>query len=96
MGVGVPSDGEAFIAVNGVSTYQEWEFIYDPRIEQLYAKGAAMGGVSSGSGTSGSGTGNGFGNGLNGNPGTGAPGGNPPGGGVFGGGTPSTPPSTPQ
>jgi type II secretory pathway pseudopilin PulG len=44
MGVGVPKDGEAFLSVNGVSTYQEWEFIYDPRIEQLYAQNGAMGG----------------------------------------------------
>ena len=44
MGVGVPKDGEAFLTVNGVSTYQEWEFIYDPRIEQLYAQnGGALG-----------------------------------------------------
>ncbi len=44
MGVGVPKDGEAFLSVNGVSTYQEWEFIYDPRIEQLYAQNGALGG----------------------------------------------------
>jgi type II secretory pathway pseudopilin PulG len=44
MGIGVPKDGEAFLTVNGVSTYQEWEFLYDPRIEQLYAQNGAMGG----------------------------------------------------
>jgi type II secretory pathway pseudopilin PulG len=76
MGIGVPSTGEAFLSVNGVSTYEEWEFLYDPRIEQLYAKGATLGGgISGGSGTSG----NGFGSG----PGTAPVGGglgvNPPG-----------------
>jgi hypothetical protein len=45
MGVGVPKDGDAFLTVNGVSTYQEWEFLYDPRIESLAAQGGgALGG----------------------------------------------------
>lgn len=51
MGVGVSATGEAFLAVNGVSTYEEWEFLYDPRIEQLYAKGAQGGGIPTSSGS---------------------------------------------
>jgi type II secretory pathway pseudopilin PulG len=57
MGVGLPTSGEAILTVNGVSTYEEWEFLYDPRIEQLYAKGATMGGgLSSSSSSSSSGS----------------------------------------
>lgn len=44
MGVGVPKAGEAFLSVNGVSTYDQWEFLYDPRIEQMYAQSGALGG----------------------------------------------------
>jgi type II secretory pathway pseudopilin PulG len=83
MGIGVPSTGEAFLTVNGVSTYEEWEFLYDPRIEQLYAKGATLGGgISGGSGTSGSGFGSGNGPGATpgiGGSGAGGAGGNQPG-----------------
>jgi type II secretory pathway pseudopilin PulG len=80
MGVGVPKDGEAFLTVNGVSTYQEWEFLYDPRIEQLYSQnGSTTGGGSLGTAPPSTGL-----NGL------GQPGGGQPGGGVsngpFGGG----------
>jgi type II secretory pathway pseudopilin PulG len=95
MGVGVPKDGEAFLTVNGVSTYQEWEFLYDPRIEQLYSQnGSATGGGSLGTAPPSTGL-----NGL------GQPGGGQPGGGVSngpfgggngnpgGGGTPPPPPT---
>ena len=50
MGVGVPKTGEAFLSVNGVSTYDQWEFLYDPRIEQMYAQSGALGGGGNGSG----------------------------------------------
>lgn len=66
IGVGSAKSGEAMLIVNEQTTYETWEFLYDPRIEQLYSKGTLLGGVSSGSGTSGfgngSGTNNGFGN----------------------------------
>ncbi len=105
MGVGLPNTGEAFLSVNGVSTYEDWEFLYDPRIEQLYAKGATMGGgISSGSGTSGGGSGGSFGGSGGGAFGSGGSGGGPGVGGVggtggpggFGSGTPTPPPTPPQ
>ncbi len=57
MGVGSNKSGEAMLVVNGKDRYEEWEFLYDPRIEQLYAKGALNAGAPSSSGTSGSGFG---------------------------------------
>ena len=50
MGVGSSATGEAILTVNEQTNYQDWEFLYDPRIEQLYAKGNLLGGgISSGS-----------------------------------------------
>ena len=43
-GLGVPKEGDSITVLNEQTTYNTWEFIYDPRIEQLYAKGALMGG----------------------------------------------------
>jgi type II secretory pathway pseudopilin PulG len=85
VGVGVPKDGDSITVLNEQTTYDTWEFIYDPRIEQLYAKGALFGGSSSLGSASGS---SGFGN----TPGSGsAPGlGTTPG---FG--TTPTPPTAP-
>jgi len=67
MGIGSAKSGEAMLVVNEQTTYDTWEFLYDPRIEQLYAKSTLLGGISSGSGSSsgfgnGTSTGNGFGN----------------------------------
>jgi type II secretory pathway pseudopilin PulG len=91
VGVGVPKDGDSIAVLNEQTTYDTWEFIYDPRIEQLYAKGALFGGSSS----LGSAAGNssGFGN----TPGSGtAPGlGNTPGFGTTPAPT-TTPTTTPQ
>jgi type II secretory pathway pseudopilin PulG len=50
VGVGVPKEGDSIRVLNEQTTYNTWEFIYDPRIEQLYAKGALMGGGASGLG----------------------------------------------
>jgi type II secretory pathway pseudopilin PulG len=61
VGVGLVKDGDSIVEPNEQTTYKTWEFIYDPRIEQLKAKGAMMGGGSTGPGSS-SGTGSsGFG-----------------------------------
>ena len=44
LGVGVPTSGAAIIVVNEQTTYPEWEFLYDPRIEQLRSKVNIFGG----------------------------------------------------
>jgi type II secretory pathway pseudopilin PulG len=97
MGVGVSKSGQGFLSVNGEDRYENWEFLYDPRIEQLYAKGNLLGGggvMSGGTGSGAfpsSGTSSGF-------PGTGASG---SGSGTGNGsssnsGSGSTPPASPQ
>ena len=53
VGVGVPKEGDSITVVNEQTTYNTWEFLYDPRIEQLYAKGALFGGGASGLGSAG-------------------------------------------
>ena len=58
MGIGSSATGSAILTVNEQSDYQDWEFLYDPRIEQMYAKGNLLGG---GGLTSGSPSGNGLG-----------------------------------
>ncbi len=74
MGVAVPKNGEAIIVVNEQTNYQDWEFLYDPRIEQMYAKANLLGGgVSSGSAT-GLGSAGSLGSGFGSNPSTNAPG----------------------
>jgi type II secretory pathway pseudopilin PulG len=61
MGIGSAKSGEAMLVVNEQTTYETWEFLYDPRIEQLYAKANLLGGIASGTGTSGFGSGSGTG-----------------------------------
>jgi type II secretory pathway pseudopilin PulG len=66
VGVGIPKEGDSITILNEQTTYNTWEMIYDPRIEQLYAKGAMLGAGSnalgSGSGSSiGSSSGSGIG-----------------------------------
>lgn len=62
LGVGLVKDGDSIITLNEQTTYNTWEFIYDPRIEQLKAKAAMMGGGATGFGSSsGSGSSSGFG-----------------------------------
>jgi type II secretory pathway pseudopilin PulG len=61
VGVGVPKEGDSITVLNEQTTYNTWEFLYDPRIEQLYAKGALMGGGASGLGSA-AGNSSGFGN----------------------------------
>jgi type II secretory pathway pseudopilin PulG len=51
MGVGSSATGHSIVEWNAQTTYQEWEFLYDPRIELLIAK--AM--MNSGLGTAGAG-----------------------------------------
>jgi type II secretory pathway pseudopilin PulG len=64
MGVGTSATGDSITVLNEQKTYPTWEFIYDPRIEQLKAKASLLGGgpsstnaTSLGSGTTSSGFG---------------------------------------
>jgi type II secretory pathway pseudopilin PulG len=56
VGVGLVKDGDAIITLNEQTTYPTWEFIYDPRIEQLKAAAALQSGANS-TGLSGFGSG---------------------------------------
>jgi type II secretory pathway pseudopilin PulG len=56
MGVGLGATGNSVITPNEQTTYQSWEFLYDPRIEKLKAAAA----LNSGLGSTGQST-NGFG-----------------------------------
>lgn len=53
MGVGSSGSGDSIVILNEQTTYPTWEFIYDPRIEQLKAKVNILGGGMSSSGSSG-------------------------------------------
>ncbi len=54
MGVGMNATGNSLVVLNGQTTYQTWEFLYDPRVELLKVKQAMNSGLGS-SGTSGMG-----------------------------------------
>jgi type II secretory pathway pseudopilin PulG len=57
VGVGLPKEATSIIVLNEQTTYNTWEFIYDPRIEQLKANVSIFGGgpaTASGSGSLGS------------------------------------------
>lgn len=47
MGVGSSATGPSILQPNGQSTYQTWEFLYDPRVELLKAAAALNGGAGS-------------------------------------------------
>jgi type II secretory pathway pseudopilin PulG len=47
MGVGSSSTGNSILIVNEQTTYQTWEFLYDPRVEQLKAAAALNAGAGS-------------------------------------------------
>ena len=44
VGVGSSKSGESITVLNEQPSYQTWEFIYDPRIEQMKAKSSLFGG----------------------------------------------------
>lgn len=73
VGIGIPKEGASIIVENEQTDYSTWEFIYDPRIEQLYAKASLFGG-----GIASSGGGLGSPSGLNSTPPTPSPAPNPP------------------
>jgi len=47
MGVGLSAPGDSILELNEQTTYATWEFLYDPRIEQLKAKAGLNSGVGS-------------------------------------------------
>ena len=47
MGVGSNATGNSILVVNEQTTYQTWEFLYDPRIEKLKQAAALNAGASS-------------------------------------------------
>ena len=57
VGVGSSKSGGSISVVNEQTTYETWEFLYDPRIEQMKAKAALLGGPASGGSGSGIGSG---------------------------------------
>ena len=60
LGVGLPSPGNSILTVNEKTTYPDWEFLYDPRIEQLRSKVNLLGGGIGATGTSTLGSASGF------------------------------------
>jgi type II secretory pathway pseudopilin PulG len=52
MGVGLSAAGDSIVELNEQKTYDTWEFLYDPRIEQLKAKA----GLNAGAGSVGAGS----------------------------------------
>jgi type II secretory pathway pseudopilin PulG len=60
VGVGIPKEGKSILVLNEQTTYNTWEFIYDPRIEQMKAAAGLLGGGSQGLGSA-SGLGSGVG-----------------------------------
>jgi type II secretory pathway pseudopilin PulG len=53
VGVGIPKEGTSIVVLNEQTSYNTWEFIYDPRIEQLKAAAGLLGGGNSGLGSAG-------------------------------------------
>jgi type II secretory pathway pseudopilin PulG len=92
VGVGLSHSGTSITVLNEQPSYQKWEFIYDPRIEQMKAKAALLGGGTNSAFGSGSST-SGFGS----NPSSSSPGQNssPGGGSSFGFGSGSSGTSSP-
>ncbi|MBS1813882.1 MAG: type II secretion system protein [Acidobacteria bacterium] len=67
VGVGTNKKGKAIVAVNGEEDFDKWEFLYDPRIDEIRAKSSLLGGgvaSSGGTGLSSPSTGNGSGPGT--------------------------------
>jgi type II secretory pathway pseudopilin PulG len=101
VGVGLAQTGNSIITLNEQTTYPTWEFLYDPRIEQLKAKSSLFGGgmtsTSASTFGSGSNSNSGFGGQSTGNsPATGTqPSNSGFGSGTFGSGSGSSPNPTP-
>ncbi len=88
VGVSSMAGGNSITVLNEQTTYATWEFLYDPRIEQMKAKASLLGGGSTGTPASSFGSGSGFGTpgaGVNGTTAPGSSSGSP---------NTSTPPTT--
>jgi hypothetical protein len=48
MGVGPAKTGDSIMDPNQQTTYETWEFLYDPKIELLYQQANILGGGASG------------------------------------------------
>ena len=48
MGVGTAKTGTSILNPNQQTTYETWEFIYDPKIELLYQQANLLGGGTTG------------------------------------------------
>lgn len=100
IGVGLVKDGNSITVLNEQTTYATWEFLYDPRIEQMKAKVSIFGGGPASTSASSLGSASGSKSDFGGfNSGSGLGTGNQPssggfGSGTSGSGTSSTPPST--
>ena len=92
VGVGSSAPGNSMIVLNEQTTYPTWEFVYDPRIEQMKANVNLLGGGMAGTGSTG------LGSSLPGSslPGTSSPGTTPSGGGAPGTQRPPQSSPTPQ
>ncbi|WP_353063257.1 type II secretion system protein [Tunturibacter psychrotolerans] len=53
VGVGIPKEGTSIVVLNEQKSYNTWEFIYDPRIEQLKQAAGLLGGGNQGLGSAG-------------------------------------------
>src|SRR5271170_1464702 len=53
VGVGILKEGTSIVVLNEQTTYNTWEFIYDPRIEQLKQAAGLLGGGNQGLGSAG-------------------------------------------
>jgi hypothetical protein len=88
----LPKTGDSITVLNEQTSYDTWEFIYDPRIEQMKAKAALLGGGVGSTPASSFGSGSGLGGFPGSNTNSPAPGAATPSG--TGGTTPS--PTNPQ
>lgn len=96
VGIGCSHSGNSITILNEQPTYQTWEFIYDPRIEQMKAKAALLGGGSSSGFGSGSSSGSGFGSGSSPSSGFGSSPSSSPSSGFGSGSSGSSPPPAPR
>jgi type II secretory pathway pseudopilin PulG len=92
VGVGSNAKGPGLVEWNGSANIEEWEFLYDPRVELLKAKVSLLGGTPAANGTGSLGSGFAPANGIN-APGGGIPGSSTPGTG-FGSPTSPAPPAS--